>query len=213
MTTTRLVLVGAGGAGQEVAALVDAAPGWRAERGVAEVVHVDDDVRLPRVASSVAAYSPRPDDLVLCTIADPSVRRRITADLAERGALFTTFVHETAVLLAGSELGEGALVFPHVVVSTEARIGRHALLNTGALVGHHVVVGDHVSVHGYAQLLGHVTVGDDVVVGSSATVLPRARVGAGATVGAGSVVLRRVDEGATVFGNPAVTISPRQGSR
>ena len=206
--SARLVLVGAGGAGHEVAAMISSAVGWRGAHGIGDVVFVDDTARGPGVVSTVEAHVPRPGDLALCTIADPSARRRVTGALAEKGVVFTTFVHETAILLAGAELGEGSVLFPHVVVSTSTRIGRHALFNTGALVGHHVVVGDHVSVHGYAQLLGNVTVGDAAVVGSSATVLPRARVGAGATVGAGSVVLRRVAPGDTVFGNPAVVVAP-----
>lgn len=205
--SSRLVLVGAGDAGREVAALVRTCPTWLERHGVTEIVFIDDVVTGPDVVSTVQQYEPRPSDLVLCTVNTTRARRDLTRLLAERGATFTTFVHDSAVVFDGALLGPGAIVYPNVVITAPVTIGAHAFISTGAVIAHDVVVGDHVTLCGYAQLLGHVVVGDRAYIGSSATLLPRARVGVDATVGASSLVVRRVADAVTVFGVPALVIS------
>lgn len=207
--TSRVVLVGAGGAGREVRAVIDTSPAWVSAHGVDRIVFVDDGATGPDVVSSVADYVPAEGDLVLCTVVDPSTRRRLTDRLALSGCRFGSFVHDRAVVCDGASVGEGTIVYPNAVISTDVEVGAHCFVNTAAVIGHDVVVGDHVTVSGAAQLLGGATVGDGVFVGPAATVLPRARIGADSTVGAGSVVLRRVRPGTTVFGNPAVVISKK----
>jgi sugar O-acyltransferase (sialic acid O-acetyltransferase NeuD family) len=206
----RLVLVGAGGAGREVLAMVRSSPDFVAAHRIDDIVFIDDALDRPGspapVVSSVDAYIPAPDDLVLVTIGEPRSRAAVVGRLIAAGAVFATFVHDTAVLLPGSTIGEGSVVYPFVVVSTDVSVGAHTWLQTSAVLGHDVVVGDVATVCGGAHLLGGVRVGDRAFVATGAVVHPGVEVGESSRVGAGSVVLRRVRRETTVFGVPAVMI-------
>lgn len=207
----RLVLVGAGGAGREVHALVRSSPRFVETEQVAEIVFVDDVVDRPGlpapVVSTVDDYRPGDRDIVLCTIGEPRSRAAVVRRLEAVGARFATFVHDAAVLLPGSSIGAGSIVYPFAVVSTDVVVGRHAWLSTAAVLGHDVTVGDVVTLSSSSQLLGHVAVGDGAFVACGAIVVPGVEVGADARVGAGSVVLRRVKPGTTVFGTPATLLT------
>ena len=209
-TRRRLVLVGAGGAGRELLAMVRSSPRFLADQRIDEVVFIDDSGERPGspapVVSTIDAYVPGSSDLVLCAIGEPRSRASVVERLDAAGAVYATFVHDTAVLLPGSSIGEGSVVYPFVVVSTDVTVGAHVWLQTSAVLGHDVVVGDVATVSGGAALLGGVTVGDRAFVATGAILRPGVEVGASARVGAGSVVLRRVRPGSTVFGVPAVML-------
>jgi acetyltransferase-like isoleucine patch superfamily enzyme len=54
---------------------------------------------------------------------------------------------------------------------------------------------------------GDVTIGDKCLIGAGAIIRPGKQIANYSVVGIGSVVIRNVNEGATVFGNPAQKIS------
>jgi hypothetical protein len=117
----RLVLVGAGGAGREILAMVSSSPGFIAAHRIDDIVFIDDALDRPGspapIISSIDAYTPAPDDLVLVTIGEPRSRAAVVGRLVAAGAAFATFVHDTAVLLPGSTIDEGSVVYPRTPCS------------------------------------------------------------------------------------------------
>jgi sugar O-acyltransferase (sialic acid O-acetyltransferase NeuD family) len=204
---TRLVLAGAGGFGREIFSWAHAASEptgpWR------DVVFIDDNpdalagVTFPAVRiSSVVDYQPTDDDCVVVTVGVPQVKKRICDLLADRGSRFHTLRHPSAIIGATSEIGEGSIVCPGVVVTANARIGRFVCLNVYATVGHDAVVSEYSTLSGHADVTGGAILEAGVFLGSHAVVAPGVRVGAYALIGAGSVAIRDVEAGATVLGVP-----------
>jgi serine acetyltransferase len=60
----------------------------------------------------------------------------------------------------------------------------------------------------FCNICGNVKIGRYVLLNGQAHVLPKAVVEDESTVGASSLVLKRVKKGTTVFGVPAIKISP-----
>lgn len=210
---TQLVVVGAGGFGREVVALVHAvnaasphAPPW-------EVVGlVDDDPDVPpalleavgtRLLGPTAVIPDLVTDGVHLVIGIGSAAVRAAIDAAHPGATWATLVHPDATVGTAVTLGPGSVVAAGARLSTTITGGRHLQVDQNVTVGHDTVIGDHVRLNPQACVSGAVRLGARVLVGASAVVLQGLEVGADAVVGAGAVVTRDVPAATTVMGVPA----------
>ncbi|WP_372342981.1 acetyltransferase [Paeniglutamicibacter sp. ZC-3] len=206
----RLVIAGAGGFGRELHAWVVTSPKFVSLVGVQSVVFIDDELNrtgLPApVVSTIFDYSPEPDDLVLCAIGSPDVRRKVTVELLAKNAQFATFVHDSTVTGHDVELGTGVIICPNTVLTSNVSIGEHTQINAGCVVGHDVVVRSFVTISPSCNLTGGVSIDSGVFLGTAVTVIPGKTVGENAVIGAGSVVVKTVSPNSTNFGNPCIRI-------
>lgn len=112
------------------------------------------------------------------------------------------FVHPTAIVEDGVELGPGVRIWHHCHVRTGASIGAGSQLGKGVFVDSGVSVGAGVKAQNHVYLPAGLTVADDVFLGPAATftndVYPRAVdeweltetvLGRGASIGANATVV------------------------
>ncbi|MFW5921525.1 MAG: acyltransferase [Polyangiales bacterium] len=114
------------------------------------------------------------------------------------------FVHPTAVVDDGAEIGDGARVWHFVHVSEGARIGARCVLGQNVFVGRGVHIGPGTKIQNNVSVYEGVEVEQDVFLGPSCVftnvvdpraflerkdVFRRTRVGRGATVGANATVI------------------------
>ena len=126
----------------------------------------------------------------------------------------SVFVHETAVVDRGAEIGAGSKIWHFCHVAAGARIGMHCTLAHGVYIGPDVLIGDGVTVSNQVSLFAGVELGDRVFVGPSAVFTnveaPRAQVagpatvaricvGTGATIGANATLLAGIAVGPWAF--------------
>ena len=201
-----VVIIGAGGLARELWGWIKGANDCKTESRVAAFVveglpAFERYDGIPVVAREQAGQLGVVEYLI--AIADPLVRRRLSAELDALGWIAGMYIHESAVLGVNLSIGKGTMIFPRCSISSDATIGEHVLVNGGTAIGHDCVIGSYTSILGGASINGGVTLGEGVLVGAGAIIHPGKKVGDGATVGMGSVVLRHVAAGQTVFGNPA----------
>lgn len=121
------------------------------------------------------------------------------------------YVHPSAIVEPGCELGEDTRVWHHVHLAAGALIGRRCVLGQGCFVAGSVRIGDGCRVQNHVSLYDGVILEDDVFLGPSCVFTnvryPRAHVSRkaeyeptlvqrGATVGANSTVVCGVTVGA-----------------
>ena len=204
----KLVIIGAGGFGREMVAWAEQSiqigRDWEL-KGL-----IDDDleafVQKPspgKLLGRIEDYQPSSDEVFICAIGVPSIKRKCSELIASRGGRFTQLFHRTVVLGHEVEIAEGVVLCPYVVVSANNRLGRGVGVNIHASIDHDANVGDWSQINCHADLTASVEVGREVFMGSRVSVIPEVKIGDKAYVGAGSVVLRDVAPGTKVVGPPA----------
>lgn len=205
---SRVIVVGAGGFGRELAAWVRHEADFLAGRSL---LFVDDDPTAldrypalkPSLIGPLRSFAPEPGDSLLLGVGSPATKSKLDGVAAERGLEWSNFAHHSAVIADDSNLGPGSIVCPQAVVGPGVTLGRLVTLNLCTTVGHDAQIGDYSSLMSHADVTGWVTLGKGSYLGSHASVLPGLTVGAGAVLGAGSVSVKDVPEGVTVVGVPA----------
>lgn len=203
-----LVIAGAGGFGREVCQLVhdinSVTPMWQLLGFLDDYNHSLDCLsHYPPILGNLESYRSHDRPAIVCAVAKPQSRARMVARLNELDAQWTTLVHPTASVGAGSTIGAGTILCRGATVTVDATIGEHVHLNCNSVVGHDARLGSLCTLSCFVDICGNVQLDDGVFLGSHASVLPHAHVESWATVGAGSVVVTRVLAGETVFGVPA----------
>lgn len=208
----RLLIIGAGGFGREVAEWALQCPSYRREWEVAGFLDDRPDALaeypgcgLP-ILGNTTDHEPADDEVFLCALGNPALRAMMRRRFEARGGTFTRLIHESVVLGRDVQLDPGVILCPRVVLTTDLHIGRNTALNVASAVGHDARIGEDCQISSYCDITGWVRLGDRVFMGSGARVIPGMQVGAEAVVGAGAVVVRDVPEAVTVFGNPATLL-------
>lgn len=208
----RLVILGAGGHGREVAEIAAAA----ADLGGPTLAgFLDDDAArwgtdidgVPVVGGwGWLCEQDRASLAVAVAVGRPEVTARLLSRLEADGFRAASVVSPRANVSPRATLGAGCLVFPFVSVHTRAEIGPGVTLNVGSSVSHDTRVGRASNVNPGARLAGSVTVGEGAYIGMMASVIQGVSVGAWSVVGAGAVVVRDLPPNVTAVGAPARVI-------
>lgn len=211
MPLKKLVIIGAGGYGREIASVAPSLVGF----GRAFVLKgfldrksdaLDGFPGYPPVLGTPEDYVPAADDVFFVAIGNAEMRRRNAEIIAARGGVFQTLVHRTAELGRNVTVGEGSYISSCSVLTADIRIGRQTFLFQHVVLGHDCVVGDYASLYAQVFLGGCVQIGAGASLYPGAKVAPFRKVGDGASVGLGSAVLTNVRAGTTVFGVPALEV-------
>jgi sugar O-acyltransferase (sialic acid O-acetyltransferase NeuD family) len=212
VTPRPLVIVGCGGFGREVLAIIQALLA-RGESWVVEGFYDDSPSPLAvsrvrglglTVLGSVSALAARrtPFSAVLA-IGSPAARQQVHIALSSAPVGYPRIIHPDTTIGAYALLGDGVVVAPGTRISTNVRVGDHVHLDQNVTVGHDTTIGAFARLNPQACVSGEVSVSEGVLIGANATVLQGLTIGVGATVGAGACVVRNVAAETIVKGVPA----------
>ncbi len=127
------------------------------------------------------------------------------------------FIHETALVYGKVHIGEGASLWPYVVIRSEmheVRIGRRTNIQDFVMI--HVgnttptIIGDKCSITHHCTIHG-ASIGDKCLIGINSTLMDGAKIGRNSIVAGHSIVTdgTEIPENSIVAGAPAKVIRTR----
>lgn len=204
----KLVIIGAGDFGREVFTWASQCREhdheWRIEGFLDDNPNVLKGYTLPvGLIDSTENYEPKPDDVFVCAIGKPEIKKICVEKILSRGGRFVNIIHPSVIFGRNITIGEGVILCPGTVVTVDLKIGNYVSVNINCCLGHDSLIGDYCQLSCFCDLTGHAQLGEGVFMGSHASVLPGCRVGDYAVLGAGSVTTRNLPANTTVVGVPA----------
>src|ERR1700739_3940095 len=90
--------------------------------------------------------------------------RRRSAQSLESGGGMTTFVHPTALIEEGVEIGDHTSVWDGVHIRRDTRIGHHVIVGEKTHISYNVEIGDLVKINAFVYICTAVTIEDGVMI-------------------------------------------------
>lgn len=206
----RLVIVGAGGLGREVAWLVN---DINKENLTWDLVGFIDDGKTghtvegyPIIGKLDDIFKLDPLPAAVIAIADAKIRAKIYGVLSQKGIEFATLIHPSVVMSEYVSIGNGSVICAGTIITTNVKLGNACILNLGCFIGHDTVLDDFVSLMPGANIAGEVTVGRGTYFGLNSAVINRINIGSWSTIGAGATVITNIPDKVTAVGVPARVI-------
>ncbi len=219
MKPDRVVIIGAGGHGREIADILrhqsQVAGGIKVEGFVDgnQALHGTELDGLPVLGDWDWFDTADRDGLkIICAVGNPQTCKKLVNRAILTKLEFTNAISPLAHLSPRAHIGKGVVIFPQVIINTGARIGNFITLNIGVSVSHDTVVGDFTNINPGVHLAGNVTVGEGCYLGMGTNVIQGCSIGAWSVIGAGAVVIRNIPPNTTAVGVPAKVIKTKEES-
>jgi len=202
MTKERLILVGGGRFGREVAA-------WVAFLNLPFQVqgYIDDEKQSEKIIGPILNHTPVVGAVYLTSMGNGTARKKLRLELEARGAIFTDLVDPLVRSVSPLARGRNNIYLGNISIANDVSLGSDVQIHGFTTIGHDVTIEDGVTVGAHGFIGGGAVLKERCTVHPSAAILPDVIVGEGAVVGAGAVVIKHVAAYTTVFGAPAKVIA------
>lgn len=211
--TEKIVIIGAGGFGREVASMIKRINKLKAKW---EFLGFFDDDADGKPKGSKNEYGPILGTVselnnitekmnVAIAVGSPKAVKAIVSKLDSPYLSFPNLIAAEASILDEDNyvMGKGNILSSFASISCNVHIGNFNIFNNRVSMGHDAVIGNYNVCMTAVRISGGTVVGDGNLFGVSSIVIPGVKVLDGNTISPGSVIMRNTKSNSTYVGNPA----------
>ena len=208
-----IIIFGASGFGREVAWLIERINKVRPTWNLLGFIDDDDaiqnaDINGYKVLGKTEDASNYPEAFFVCAVGASAVRERIVQNLKaiNPGIKFATIIDPSVEISDLVEIGEGAIICAHTIITVNISIGEHVIINLDCTVGHDAVLKDFVTLYPSVNVSGITNIGHAAELGTGMQIIQGKTIGDYSIIGAGAVVVKDIPAKCTAVGSPAKPI-------
>ena len=206
----KLVIIGVGGFGREVAWLVERInkikPTWNL------IGFVDDNTEYcgslingyPVLGNCDWLNNQTDEIFAVCAIGASKVRKSVIEKLSK--VKFATIIDPSVLLSERVIIGAGSIICAGSILTVEIQIGAHVIINLDCTIGHDAKLHDYVTLYPSVNISGCTVLEECVEMGTGSLIIQGLNIAGGSIVGAGAVVVTNLPKECTAVGIPAKPI-------
>ncbi|MBD1152577.1 acetyltransferase [Pelagibacterales bacterium SAG-MED22] len=156
---------------------------------------------------SYDVYIPHSNDYFILAISKVNDRELIYRKFKNQKYKFFNYIHESAIIGREVQFGEGNIVCPNSVFTTNINIGNCNIFNINCTIGHDVKINSFNTFNSHCDITGYANINNNNFFGSRSTILPKSKIGSNNKIAAGSVIYKGIKDNCLYLGNPAIKIS------
>jgi sugar O-acyltransferase (sialic acid O-acetyltransferase NeuD family) len=213
---TKIVVVGGGGLGREVLALLRACNGASKRWEIMGFLDADQTLTGKQINGTLVlgqdswCEANRDESLrFVGAVGNPRLRSRIVERLTAMSCKFASVIHPDVRIPDSVHIGVGSVIMAGTYFTTDAKIGSHVIIYPNCCITHDVSIADFCMIPPGCNLSGAAILETGVELGAGVSVLPGRRIGEWTIVGAGSVVTQDIPAYSTAVGVPCRVIKQR----
>jgi hypothetical protein len=163
-----LVIIGAGGFGRTVYWQCDADYGnnreWKIKGFLDDRPNILDGFGVPKpVLGSPFTYKAQPNEIWLCALGEPQMRRKYAAPIVQAGVEFINLRTEVAYPSRRSS-ATASSSSARCRSGSDTRIGDFVTILSMSVIGHDVTIGDYVQIASFTFIGARAKIGNDVQI-------------------------------------------------
>jgi len=215
----KVVIVGTGGFAKEVHQFIKDYGYLRkmAEETVSFLGFLDEDetkhgttVHGNLVLGGIEWLKGNEDVGVLIGIGNPEVKKKLVNKLKSIDNFnFPNLIHPNVSIGDNVDMGEGNIICPGNMLTTDIKLGDFVTINLNCTVGHDTSIEDYVTISPGVNVSGNVKIGEGADLGTNSVIIQGKNIEEWSIVGAGAVVVKDIPPYTTSVGNPAKVIKER----
>lgn len=206
----RLVIIGVGGFGREVAWLIERIN--KVQLTWELLGYIDDNDELKGciiggypVLGNCNWLNENKDKLyAVCAIGTSKTRKKVINKL--NGVNFVSIIDPSVIMSDRVLIGEGCIIGAGTIITIDIQIGSHTIVNLDCTIGHDAKLCDFVTLYPSVNISGNTELAECVEMGTGSQIIQGLKIGEGTIVGAGAVVVKDLPKECTAVGIPAKPI-------
>lgn len=214
ITVKKLVIIGAGGLGREVAQYVEDINVAKTDKEYDILGFIDEDeakkdmiyngIKVLGGLETLIELTNDNEIYTFCAIANPLAKKEMAEKLKKYKCESINLIHPRAYVADNIILGTNVLIAPMCVLTTNIIIGDYVHLNPQCGIGHDTVIDDYVTCYWNVNTGGFVHISEMAELGSKTFIKQSVLIGKHVVSGAGAVIVKNIPPKMVVKGVPAV---------